>query len=99
MTNYLAENGRRIKIIEQLSVNNSVHFLGVPDQCGGSGLPFICNLQAPVEATGLVSVNNSNHNWRGSIFDAYSMTNFTWGSSGKPRPDYLPRSPVNPHAT
>ena len=36
VTNYLAENVRRIQIIGQLSVNESVQFLGVPDQGKGS---------------------------------------------------------------
>ena len=77
VTDYLAENGRIIQIIGKLSANNSVQYLGVPDQCGGIGLPFISNLQAHIEATGWGSANNPNQDWGGSILDAYSMTNVT----------------------
>ena len=41
VTDYPAGNGRRIQIIGKFSVNNSVQFLGVPNQGGGSVLPFI----------------------------------------------------------
>ena len=34
MNNYLAENGRTISIIRQLSINGSVQFLGIPDSSG-----------------------------------------------------------------
>ena len=44
VTNYLTGNGRIIHIIWQISVNDRVHFWGVPAQAWGSGLPFICNL-------------------------------------------------------
>ena len=52
VTNYLAENGRRIKIFRQLSVNDSVQNLGFPDQAQGSVFPFICHLMVCVEFTG-----------------------------------------------
>ena len=58
VTDYLAENVRIIQIIGQLSVNNSVQFLGFPDQGRGSGLPFVINMKALVEATGWDSYNN-----------------------------------------
>ena len=87
VTDYRAENGRRIQIIGQLFVNNSVQFWGVPGKGGGSGLQFICNLQAQVEATGWVSGNYSNNDWGGSIFDANSIANVVWGDSVDPRPD------------
>ena len=38
MTNYLAENGRRIVIIRQPSINGSIQLLGIPDFVLGSGL-------------------------------------------------------------
>ena len=44
VTNYLAENGRIIQIIGQLSINDSVQFLDVPAQAWGDGFPFLCNL-------------------------------------------------------
>ena len=99
MTDYLAENGRRIKIIGQLSVNDSVQFLGLSDQALVTGMPFIYNLWALSEPTGWVSANNSDQNWGISMFDANRLTNVAWVASVNSRTAYLPRSPVNPRAT
>ena len=52
VNNYLAENGRRIQIIGQLSINRSAQFLVVPTQALGHGLPFPCNPQTPAGTTG-----------------------------------------------
>ena len=87
MTNYLAENGHRVDIIWQLSVHDSVQFLGVTNHNGGSGLPFIFILHAPVESTGWGSGDYSNQDWEGSIFDANRIKNFNWGASVDPRHD------------
>ena len=46
-TNYLGENGRRILITRQLSINGSVQFLGIPNFVRGIGFSFIENLQDP----------------------------------------------------
>ena len=62
LIDYLAENGRRIQIIGQLSINDSIQFLGVLDQSQGRGLPFPCNLQSSSEATGWGSGHTSNQN-------------------------------------
>ena len=98
MADYLSENGCKIQIIRQLSVNSSIQCLSVPDHGRGSGLPFICSLQAFFVATGCVSANNSNQNWVGIIFNTYSMINIDRGTSVDPRLVYLLRSPFNPHA-
>ena len=65
VTNYLAENGCQIRIIGEISVNGSVQFLGLSNQAWGSGLLYIANLLAVVEATGWVNSNDSNQIWRG----------------------------------
>ena len=70
VTDYLAGNGRRINIIRQLYVNDSVQFLGLSDQAWGSGLLFITNLLAHVESTGWGSYNNSNQSWVGRFNNA-----------------------------
>ena len=57
VTDYLAENGRPIVIIGELSANSSVKFWLLFDQAWGSGLPYIANLLAEVEATGWGSSN------------------------------------------
>ena len=98
VTKYLAENGRRILIIGQLSVNDSVQFLGLYDQAWGSGLPFIANLLDHVGSTAWGSSNNSNDNWGVQINDTNSIIFFVWDASVNSRPVYLSRSPVNPHA-
>ena len=95
MKNYLAENRRRIPIIGQLSINHSVHFLGIRGHGGGSGLSFLTNLQAPADTTGWGNGHTSNHNWVEIRFGPHSMTNVAWGASVDPRLDYLQQSPVN----
>ena len=94
VTNYLAENGRIIQTIGQLSINDSVQFWGVLVQSWVRGFPFLSNLKAPAEDTVWVS-GHSNKNWGGRKLEANSITNDAWGASVDPRPDYLPRSLVN----
>ena len=77
-TNYLSENGRRIEIIGQISVKNSVQFLVLYDQSQGSGLLFICNLRTRVEATGWGSGNYYNQDWEGRLNDAKIMKMSLW---------------------
>ena len=98
VTNCCDKNGCIIEIIGQLFVNDSVQFLGVPDQASASGLPLICNLLDHVEATGLQSGNSSNQDWGCRSNDDCIMSNFSWGASVNPCPDYLPLSPVIPRA-
>ena len=98
MVNYLAVNSRIILIIGQLSINDSVRFLDIPDHGKGSGLSFFINLQDPAEYTGWGGFHIFNQNWLGSMFVSYIMTNFAWGASVDPRPYYLPWSLVNPRA-
>ena len=90
MIDYLAGNGRRIQIIGQLYINNSVQFLGVFDKGGGSGLLFICSLQAPIEVTEWGSGNYSNQDYGGSMLYYNSMTTSAWGDSDNPCLAYLP---------
>ena len=70
MTSNLAENIHKIHIIGQLSINDSLQFLGVSVQAWERGLPFLLNMQAPAVATGWESGHTSNKNWEGSMFDA-----------------------------
>ena len=98
VTNYLAENGRWIPIIGQLSVNNSVQFLGLSDQAWGSTLLYIANLLAQVEAKCGGSSNSSNKNWGGHFNNANSIINISWGDSVDAHPTYLPWISMNPHA-
>ena len=96
VTEYLAGNGCRIRIIGEISVNGSIHFLGLSDQVWGSGLLYITNLQAQVEATWWGISNNSNQIWGGRFNNSNSITNVAWGTSVDACPAYLPRSPVSP---
>ena len=52
VTNYLAENGRRIQIIGKLSINNSVQFLGVTAQAWGRGFPSFSTCRIPLRPHG-----------------------------------------------
>ena len=95
VTDYLVENRCQIYIIAQLSINDSVQFLGLSDQSGGSELPFIANLLYQVEDTGWGSANNSNQKCGGWFNRTNSIANVAWGASIDPCPAYLPWSPVN----
>ena len=44
LSNYLAENGRRIPILGQISINGSVKLLGIPNYHRTSGTMFTENL-------------------------------------------------------
>ena len=99
VTEYLAENGRIIHIIGQISINDSVQFLGVSDQAWGLEFPFLCNLQAPVEATVRRSENYFNQYWGGSMFDTNIIINVAWGGSTYASPANSPWSLVNPRAS
>ena len=86
-TEYLSKNERRNKIIGELWINVSVHFIG-RSQIWGRGLPYIVNIWARVEATGFVSSSNiSNHTWGGSFTYPTSMINLPWGGSVDAGPD------------
>ena len=63
-TNYLAENGRRILIIGQISINISVQFLGIPNFFSNSRLLFCENLQDPTVLIGWGHIDTTNHNCR-----------------------------------
>ena len=94
-TDCFAENRRIIPIIDQLYINNSVQFLGIPDFVGGSGLSFLPNLQDPAVPTGWRNGGTSNQNWVGRRFGPYIQISVSWGASIKPRPDYLPLNLIN----
>ena len=96
---HLAKNVCQILNIGQLSVNDSVQFLGLSDQSWGSGLLFIANLLAQVKYAGWGSANNSNQIHGVRFNNANSIENVAWGASIYSCPAYLPQSPVNPCAT
>ena len=95
---YLSENGRSIQIIRQLSINDSVQFLRIPDFVGGIGLSFLPNLKYPVESIVWGNGGTSNHNWGGSSFGLYITISVSRGASIDPRPDYLLQSLINSRA-
>ena len=96
VTYYLAYNRRQILSIGQLSVHESVQCFGLSDQAWVSGVSFISNILAQVEAPRWGSLNNSNQNWGERLNDANSITNVAWGASVDASPTNLTRSPVNP---
>ena len=72
--------------------------MGLYDQARGSGLPFIANLLAQVEATGWGNSNNHNQIWGGHFNNANIIINAAWGDSVDTSPTNLPRIPGRPHA-
>ena len=98
-TNNLAENGRIIPIIRQLSINISVQFWGISNFGRRIGLSFIENLQAPIITTGWVHANTYNQNWLVIPEVTYSNSAVTWGSTVPVCQAYMPGSPVNPRAS
>ena len=81
LTPYFAENGRRIPIIGQISINGSVELLGSPADAWGFGLPFIENLQAPTVPSGWEDSDTSNQNCPVIPGGPYSNVAITWGST------------------
>ena len=61
-TQYFLENGRRIPVICQISINRSVKLLDIPADAWGFGLPFIENVQAPTVPHGCGDADTSNQN-------------------------------------
>ena len=97
VTNYLAENGRRIAIIGKISVNVSFQFFGLSYQDWGSGFPYITNLLDQVEATGWGISKNPNQIW-GGFKNANRIINSAWGASIDASSNNSPQSPGRPHA-
>ena len=61
-TQYFAENGRRISIIDQISVKRSIKRLGIPADSWGCGLPFFDNVLALTITHGCGGNDTSNRN-------------------------------------
>ena len=90
MTNYLAENGRIIPVISQLSINRSVEILGIPADAWGYGLPFIDNIQAPNVHYGWADANNSNQNLGVTPGGPYRNVVVAWVSTVPACSAYMP---------
>ena len=89
---YLAENGWRIPILGQISINGSVKMLGIPNLCRTSGPMFIENLLALILSVGVIRTGS--FPWGG----AYSMWSVPCSSFIPAHPTYMPRSPENARA-
>ena len=85
-------------IIEKLSVNGSVQFLGLSNQVWGSGFLYISNLLAQVDDTGWVSSNNYNRVLEGRFNNDNNIVNAAWVSSVDASPTNSLRSPGHPPA-
>ena len=55
LSDYLAENGRRIPILDQIFINGGVELLVIPDFRRTSGPMYTDNILAPHDITGWVS--------------------------------------------
>ena len=98
VTQYFAENGRRIPIIGQISINGSVKILGIPDDDWVCGLPFIENVLDLTVPHGWGDNDTSNQNWPIIPGGAYSNVAVVWSDSVPAQPAYMPRSPENTSA-
>ena len=94
--NYLDENGRRIPVIGQLSINGSVQFLGIPNFFGNSGLLFIENLKSPTVTPGWGHSYTTTKNWLVIPVGPYRMWSVPWVSTVPSHLAYMPGSPENP---
>ena len=63
LSDYLAENGRRIPILGQICINGSVELLGIPNFHRTSDPMYTENLLAPHDTTGWGDGGNPNQNW------------------------------------
>ena len=95
LTDYLSENGRRITILGQISINGSVKLLGIPDFNITSGPMFIENLQAPHSTTFWVDSGTSNQNWPVIPGGTCHNVSVAWRGAVPARPAYTPKSPKN----
>ena len=94
-SNYLAENGRRIPIISQISINGSVKLLGIPNFHRTSGPMYNDNLLAPHDTTGCGYSGTPNQNWPLSRPRNVSTP---WRGAIHARPAYISRSLENARA-
>ena len=62
-SHYFAENGCRIPIIRNFSINGGVKRFVIPSDAWVCGLPFIESIQAPTVSHGWGVFNTSNQNW------------------------------------
>ena len=95
-TQYLAENGRRIPVIGQISINGCVNFLGISADAWGCGLLFIENVRAPTVLSGWGDCNTVNQNWGVTLRRPFGNITVALGSTVPDRPSYMTWSPENP---
>ena len=99
LSDYLAENGRRIPILGQISVNISVELLGIPHFRRTSGPIYTENLMASYDTTGWGDGVTSNHKWLVQPGGPYSNVSMAWGNTIPACSAYMPRIPENPRAS
>ena len=92
-THYFSENGRRIPVIIQISINVSVKLLGIPGDAWGCGLTFIENVQGPTMPSGWGDADTSNQNWRVTLWRPYGNVTVSWVITVPTHPSYMTWSP------
>ena len=97
-TDYLAENGHKVPMYGQKSMNGSVKWLGVPTFLRNYGPPWDDNILCPSPRWG---VRGTYKIWALEIQPAscYRCVDVPWRGAVSARPDYLPRSRKNARAT
>ena len=91
-SHYLAENGRIIPILGQISINGSVIFLGIPNLHRTSEPMFTENLLASHDTTGWGDGGTSIQNWPVLPGGTYSNVSVPWCGAVPACPACMPRS-------
>ena len=98
-TNKLAENGRIIPIIGQISINGSAELLGIPDFSEKVDCCLLKTCKHPIcllaGDTSISPIRTGELAWGG----LYINVSVPWVSNVPACPAYIPRSPENPRAT
>ena len=98
LSNYLAEIGHRIPILEKISINGSVELLGIPDLYRTSGPIYNDNLLDPRDTTGWGDGDTSNQNWGVQPGRPYSNAAMAWGNNIPACPAFMISSLENARA-
>ena len=93
----LTENGRRIPILSQISINGSVEYLGIPDFHRAGGTFWADNLLSP-HSSWVSGGNTTNQNWVIHTGGPYNNVSAAWRGAVLTRHDYVARNPENVRA-
>ena len=91
LTNYLAENGRKILILGQISINGSVKMLSSPYFHITNGPNIIENIWSTHDATDWGHGGTYNQNWLVILGGTYQNVSVAWRGTDPSCLSYMPR--------